>query len=123
MKMKKRLKYFPLLLIFVFVNCGDSSPNDCEFIGKWCSDSVQQGSCDGISEIEFFESGEFVIKTIGTTTGVETRWESEDCNIVSVKGDDGQGGNPQVFRIEILNITANEMDITGLGIARYIRTE
>lgn len=119
----KKIEYLFLLCFIVFWSCGDSSPNDCGFIGKWCSDSLLQDNCDGISEIEFFESGEFVIRTEGTTPGVETTWESDECEIVSIKGDDGQGGNPQVFRIEILSITENDMEITGLGISRYIRIQ
>lgn len=110
-----------LISILLFVSCSDKSPNDCEFIGKCCSTSIFSTGCDGTFELEFFPSGEFVISTIGATPGVATQWSSEDCQIVSITGDDGQGGNPQVFRFEILSVDSERMSMSGLGNSEFIK--
>ena len=99
-----------ILLTSILFSCGDSSPNDCEFIGEWCSFGlIDNETCDGLSNITFESSGEFVLTTVGATTGVETEWSTDDCQIISITGDDGQGGNPQVFRLEIISIVEDTM--------------
>ena len=93
-----------------------------KFIGEWCSFGlIDNETCDGLSNITFESSGEFVLTTVGTTTGVETEWSTDDCQIISITGDDGQGGNPQVFRLELISIVEDTMQLSGLGLGLYLR--
>ena len=118
------MKYY-LTIIFVttiLFSCGDSSPNDCEFIGEWCSFGIiDNETCDGISNVTFDSSGEFVLATAGVVTGAETEWSSDDCQIISITADDGQGGNPQVFRLEVISIVEDTLQLSGLGLGLYLR--
>ena len=108
----------PFILVFLLgtMSCTKDEENqDCEFIGKWCTESpINPGDCYAIGiKMEFKSNGELI-----QSGALAFNWESEDCiRIDLIHRASGQNSGEYT----VVSVSEDELVLDIGTVAEFIR--